>query len=141
MDIKIKRLRVNRLYTEGEMIINGMRATFTVEHTTSMLPVGTYTVRIVKRSARKQYIGIFKAEDGHYTGWKIGIGHSYLSSKSDNIICIGTPLIPGAIYKATPDYERITDRLMKCKLRNEPIELIISETNCIQNQPISHWLN
>lgn len=139
MEITIYRKRKNRLYTEGVLLINGGRQTYTVEATDVMLPHGDYIVRIVKKSARKQYISILQT-NGIPTEWKVGICHSYIGSKRDKTIAIGTPLIPGAIYKATKDYERIVDRLMKCMDRNEPIQLTISETNCTTNQPISHWL-
>lgn len=139
MNILIKRLRMNGLYTEGELLINDLRTTFTVECTNFMLPAGDYHLRIVKRSARKQSLNIFvNSKD---TGWKVGIGHSYRSSKAHRIICIGEPLIPGAIYKGTKEYERLIDRLTKCKDRKEEITLTISETRCIENRPIKHWLD
>ena len=40
MEIILYRMRSNPLYTEGELFINGNRATFTVEPTDRMLPVG-----------------------------------------------------------------------------------------------------
>lgn len=151
MEIKVKRLAMNGLYTEGVLVINDMRTTSTVEHTQSMLPVGTYSVRIVKRSARKQYIGIFRNEEttiSHNpfrinvpnTGWKIGVGHSWISCKKDCLICIGERLIPGAMCKGGKEYERLIDRLTKCKERNESITLIVTESQCIENKPIRHWL-
>ena len=56
MEITIYRKRKNDLYTEGVLHINGGRQTYTVEATDVMLPEGQYIVRIVKKSARKQYI-------------------------------------------------------------------------------------
>lgn len=138
MNITINRLRSNYLYTEGELRINGLRNTFSVEASEIMLPVGTYSVRIVKRSARKQSLNIFL--DGVDTGWNIGLDHSWIGSKKNRIICIGTPLIPGATYKGSKDFERINDRISKCVARNEPIELTITETYCVSNNPIRYWL-
>ena len=139
MEITIYRKRKNDLYTEGVLHINGGRQTYTVEATDVMLPEGEYIVRIVKKSARKQYISILK-QNGYPTDWKIGIDHSFIGSKKNRIIAIGTQLIPGAIFKGAKHFERITDRLMKCMDREETITLCISEVNCLANQPISHWL-
>ena len=138
MEITIYRKRKNDLYTEGVLHINGGRQTYTVEASDVMLPEGEYIVRIVKKSARKQYISILK-QNGYPTDWKIGIDHSFIGSKKNRIIAIGTQLIPGAVYKATEIYERIIKRLEKCKARKEVINLIIDESHLVQNQPISHW--
>ena len=144
MNITIYRNFKNALYTEGKMHINGGFQTYTLESTTNMLPEGNYIVRIVKKSARKQYIGIFATDD---TGsiltssrWKIGIGSSFIHSKKRRMIIIGIPLIRGAMYKSAKDYNRITDRLMKCITRREPITLTITESRCRPSTPTCHWL-
>jgi len=139
MEIVIYRKNTNRLYTEGELVVNGDRQTFTAEASAVMLPAGSYTLRIVKKSQRKQSLVIFR-QDGKSTLWRIGIGHSYIGSLKDHIIAIGTPLIPGAVYKASRDYERLMDRFSKCTERKESMTLIISEEYCHPNQPIQHWL-
>lgn len=139
MTITINRDYKNDLYTEGRLLINGLLQTYTVEDTASMLPEGEYIVRIVKQSARKQTISIFRPVR-RATGWSIGMGHSFRCSKKHKRIVIGQPLKRGAIYKATPDFERITDRLMKCIDRNENITLVISESKCSHFAPIVHWL-
>ena len=150
MEITISRQSMNHLYTMGQLRINGQHQTFTVEDTQSMLPAGRYIVRIVKRSARRQTICIFSSEgDSHAPLSAITVCHSWIGCRkyrqqrnhpSLSPVSIGTPLIPGAMYKGIPVYERITDRLMKCSARKELITLSVSERNCIQNRPISHWL-
>ena len=150
MEIYINRQKINQLYTMGALSINGQHQTFTVEHTESMLPAGLYQVRIVKHSARKQSICIFSSEGNNHSPLSvITICHSWIGCRDYrkrrhrppmSPISIGTPLIPGAMYKGTADYERITDRLMKCMARKEPITLWISERGSIHNRPISHWL-
>lgn len=138
MQIVIYRTKKNYLYTEGELTINDDRLTFTVEATACMLPAGNYLLRIVKKSERKLSLVVFDT-DGTSTGWRIGIGSSFISSQKEHIIAIGEQLIPGALYKATCNYERLVDRLSKCKSRGESVELVISERFCRHNKPIKHW--
>ena len=148
MELSLTRTSTNCLYTLGSLRINGRHQTYTVEYTLSMLPAGQYTVRIVKYSARKQSICIFSSSGdghGHSPLSVITVCHSWISCRkfrrpSKSPIGIGLPLIPGAMYKGTPHYERITDRLMKCTARKESITLTISGRNCIHEQPVSHWL-
>ncbi len=139
MEIIIFRTHKNRLYTEGELTINDDRQTFTVEATECMLPAGEYILRIVKKSERKLSLSIFRT-DGSPTGWRIGIGTSFVDSNKKHVIAIGSKLLPGTVYKSTPDYERLVDRLTKCNRRKERITLVISERFCKQNEPINHWL-
>jgi len=139
MQIVIYRTNKNRLYTEGELVINDDHQTFTVEATDCMLPAGKYLLRIVKKSERKQSLSIF-SQEGKNTGWRIGIGSSFITSRKERIIAIGSRLIPGAVYKATSDYERLVDRISKCSNRKEEVELVISESFCKKDQPINHWL-
>lgn len=137
MLIEIKRHNTNDLYTEGRLYINDMRTTYTVEASECMLPAGIYRLKIVKKSARKQSLAIICDETP--TGWTLGIGQSWISSKKNHIIAIGQPFFPGAVYKATPVYERIVDRLMKCEARGESIRLVITDDNCTHGLPIRHW--
>lgn len=139
MLIEIKRLKSNRLYTEGRLYINDMRNTLTVESSELMLPAGQYVLQLVNKNERKRELIIFKA-NGIKTGWRIGIGNSWIGSKNDHAICIGEYLIPGAVYKAAPIYERIIKRLEKCKDREESIHLIIHDEDCTPSVPISYWL-
>lgn len=138
MLIEIKRNNTNDLYTEGRLHINDMRTTFTIESTETMLPVGIYQVKIVKKSARKQSLVIFNENTS--TEWALGICLSWIGSKKQHIIGIGQPFFPGALYKATAIYERIVDRLMKCEARGEGVRLIITDDNITHGLPISHWL-
>lgn len=137
MLIEIKRHHTNDLYSEGRFYINDMLTTHTVEATDCMLPAGIYQLRIVKKSARKQSLVIFL--DDHPTDWSIGIGLSWIGSKKNRIIAIGQPFFPGAVNRAAPIFERITDRLMKCEARGESIQLIISDDQCIPCKPIRYW--
>lgn len=134
MQITINRQNKNHLYTEGTLLINGKAITLTVEATQTMLSPGTYQVRLSKKKARRRLIGI------RNTPWSIGIGHSWLSSHRDHLITLGKFLIPGALYRATPVYERLFDRIEKCERRHEPITLTIREDCCTSCHPISHWL-
>lgn len=139
MILSVKRLKSNRLYTEGQLHINDMRTTLTVESTEIMLPAGQYVLQLVNKNERKRELIIFNA-DGSKTGWRIGFGNSWIGSKKDHTICIGQYLIPGALYQAAPIYERIIKRLEKCKERKESILLFIYEDDCSPSAPIQHWL-
>lgn len=156
MIISINRQQINRLYTMGELRINGLRQTYCVEASECMLPVGSYILRIVKHSARKQSLCIFPCDSDSHSESPIStitLCHSWVGCKklaqsqdtpspslSLSPIAIGLPLMPGAMHKGTKDFERITDRLMKATQRGEDIDLIISEANATHGQPISWWL-
>ena len=134
MNITINRQKKNRLYTQGILMINGKAITTTIEATQTMLSSGTYQVRLRKKQASRRLIGIIN------TSWSIGIGHSWLNSHQGHLITIGDFLIPGALYRATPVYERLFDRIEKCEHRHESITLTIREDRCTSCHPISHWL-
>ena len=139
MIIEIKRLRKNRLYTESELHINDRKTTYAVESSADMLPVGIYTLQIVKLSARKQKLCVFG--DGFINlEWTIGIAHSWIGSKKNKVIAIGEPFYPGAVNKASAEFERLIDRITKCMERNEHIQFIISEDRCQPTEPIKYWL-
>lgn len=145
MLIEIRRFKSNVLYTEGVMYINDVHNTLTVESTERMLPAGHYTLKLYNKNAHKRELLILettssKKHVGHQpTGWKIGTSVSWIGSKREQTICIGQQLIPGALYKAAPIYERIIKRLEKCKDRKEPINLVIIDDGCKETVPISHW--
>ena len=145
MNIRIKRQTSNRLYTEGRLLVNDLKITHTVESTADMLPAGEYIIRLTKDKSRRRVIGIFSlnsqpsALNPHYTGWSIGIGHSWIGRRKQKVIAIGEVLIPGAVFKASETYERLFDRIEKCEGRHEPISLVIDESQCIENKPIKHW--
>lgn len=149
MELKVKRQTSNHLYTEGRLLVNDLKTTHTVESTADMLPAGKYIIRLTKDKSRRRVIGIFKADDSinhkpssinlKYTGWSIGIGHSWIGSRKHQVIAIGDVLIPGAVFKASETYERLFDRIEKCEQRNEPITFVIDESQCIENNPIKHW--
>lgn len=140
MEIILYRMRSNRLYTEGELFINGDRATFTVESTDRMLPVGLYSLALIKRSARKQRLAI---QGTHHSGrgyWTVRAGNSYISARKRQAIIIGDPLIPGVVYHSRFLFDRLISRLTKCRERGETISFEISEARCRQTQPIGQWL-
>ena len=58
MNIKINRTITTRLYTMGELFINGSKTTLTVEDTLTMLEPGIYRVRLIKGSSRRFEIAI-----------------------------------------------------------------------------------
>lgn len=139
MEVSIERQNTNYLYTEGRLFINGDLQTYTVESTEIMLPAGKYLLRLVAKNAHKRELAIFTPQ-GEPTCWRIGIEHSWIGSKKTKTIVIGQRFFPGALYKATPDYQRIIKRLEKCKSRNEAINLIITDTYCVTNKPLNHWI-
>lgn len=138
MKVSIERQKTNRLYTEGRLVINDDPQTYTVESTEIMLPAGEYLLKLVTKNAHRRELEIFSVS-GEPTCWRIGIEQSWIGSKKTKTIVIGQQLIPGALYKATPDYQRIIKRLEKCKARNEAINLTISDNCCKETTPISHW--
>lgn len=143
MKITVKRLTINRLYTEGQLLINHTPTTHTVESTELMLPPGHYIVRLTKTKDRRRVIAILPTSlhprRPSTPTTSIGIGQSWIASRKHHVIAIGQPLIPGAVYKATEVYERLFDRIEKCEARKELIHLTITEHGCRENHPISHW--
>ena len=140
MEIILYRMRSNPLYTEGELFINGNRATFTVEPTDRMLPVGSYSVGFIKRSARKQQLVILGAKPAGQSRWTFDAGNSYLDARKRQAIVVGEPLIPGGVIRSPKEFARLVSRLTKCRDRGVSITLAISEARCRQTQPIRQWL-
>lgn len=146
MLIEIRRLKSNRYYTEGVMYINDMHNTLTVECTEHMLTAGHYTLKLHNKNAHKRELLILDTPSNMkhgahlHTGWKIGTAASWIGSKRKRTISIGQQLIPGALYKAAPIYERIIKRLEKCKERKEIIHLVINDEECSPTEPIRYWL-
>ena len=149
MTITINRRTANTLYTMGALNVNGILVSYTLEATGSKLPVGTYIVRIIKKSERKQDICIIPKTQGLETSpiSKITTGHSWKSagkiSRNEHLdfsaVLIGNVLTPGVMYKSEKDIERLTDRLMKCIQRNESIDLIVTEANMVESTPTALW--
>ena len=149
MTITINRRTKNPLYTMGALCVNGIPVSYTLEATGSKLPVGTYIVRIIKKSERKQDICIIPKAQGLEPSpiSQITISHSWKSagkiSRNEHLdfsaVLIGNVLTPGVMYKSEKDIERLTDRLMKCILRNEPIALVVTEANLIESTPTALW--
>lgn len=140
MEIILYRMRSNRLYTEGELFINGNRATFTVESSDRMLPIGTYSLDLLKRSSRKQQLVILGAKPSGHGRWTVQTGNSYRDAHKRQAIVVGDPLTPGVVYRSPRIFQRLISRLTKCRARGESITLEISEARCRQTQPIRQWL-
>lgn len=149
MTITINRRTTNPLYTMGALCVNGIPVSYTLEATNSKLPIGAYIIRIIKKSARKQDICIISKTQDLVTSpisW-ITIGHSWKSASRISVkehlcfssVLIGNVLTPGVMYKSEKDIERLTDRLMKCILRNEAIALVVTEANLIESTPTALW--
>ena len=149
MTITINRRTTNTLYTMGTLNVNGIPASYTLEATGSKLPVGTYIVRIIKKSERKQDICIIPKAQGVEPSpiSQITTGHSWKSASKISAkehlyfstVLIGNVLTPGVMYKSDKDIERLTDRLMKCIQRNEAIDLVVSEANVVETTPTALW--
>ncbi len=149
MTITINRRTTNTLYTMGALCVNGIPVSYTLEATGSKLPVGTYIVRIIKKSERKQDICIIPKTQGLEPSpiSKFTIGHSWKSASKISVrehlhfssVLIGNVLTPGVMYKSEKDIERLTDRLMKCILRNEAIDLVVTEANVVETTPTALW--
>lgn len=140
MNVKIIRTRTNALYTQGVLSINGDSQALTIEATPEMLPAGLYRLRLVTIHAHLRKLIV---HDWH-TDCSIGIciSHtaiSHIGCRREKAIAIGEELIPGALYRATPVYERIVKRLEKCQKRGEHILLVIDEEHCRHDNPCRHW--
>lgn len=143
MQIEIRRTHTTRLYTSGIIIINDQKTTHSVEDTLSMLPVGTYRIALTKGNKRRRLIAIFRtrADQGTSGGqiYHFEPSGSYISSHKNHSICIGTPIIPGALKQGGEVYERLFDRIEKAEDRHEDITLIITDANITHSDPISYW--
>lgn len=146
MIITISRFMKTTLYTEGRIIVNGLRQTYCVEATTEMLPVGEYLLRLISINPRCRTLQLYRVNAcgrSQSTGWSLGCGNSWKNSKKSHTVCLGEILIPGAVKQSQKAYERLIKRLEKCKERNETILLQVREESTCQEppmQPISHWL-
>ena len=130
MEITVKRLTTNRLYTEGSMIVNGMEFTSTLEDTPTMLPAGIYHVTLIRQAEGPRRI-CFNGNSG------LTRGNVWKDARPDGSIVIGEPLIPGCVVRSRAAYDRLLERIEKCKT---PITLYICNDQCRPDQPISHWL-
>lgn len=142
MEIKITRNQTTRLYTLGTLYINGMRTTYTVEDTLTMLEPGTYIVRLSKGISRRRVIAIIPDNKTSINVQKVHYlepNGSHTSSRKHLSICIGEWIIPGALKNGLEPYNRLFDRIEKAEDRKEPITLTIYDDNMEQHEPISYW--
>ena len=142
MEIKITRNQTTRFYTLGTLFINGMRTTYTVEDTLTMLEPGTYVVRLNKGVSRRRVIAIIPDNKTSINVQKVHYlepNGSHISSRKNLSICIGEPIIPGALKKGLDVYNRLFDRIEKTEDRKESIILTIYDGAMEQHEPISYW--
>lgn len=146
MQIEIHRTQTNRLYTEGHIIVNGANFSHTIEHTSTMLPTGKYKVVLKKISSSHRAIAIIpqsNKEDAHLStieqgaSWITANKIALKQSLTTSPILIGSPLIPGVIKHSANSYNRLFERLKKCKTE---VTLTIRDTQCKPNAPSSHWV-
>lgn len=141
MQIELRRLKANHLYTEGQIIVNDLvTIPYSIEHTFTMLPIGEFRIRLAKDKKRRRVIGIFPMKGENLLAY-FEAGHSYLSGKNNRNIIIGEQVIPGAVQKGREHYDRLFDRIEKCEQRNEPITLTITDKCCAESTPVSYWLH
>lgn len=141
MQAKITRTRTNALYTEGNLTINGEDQTRTIESTVHMLPAGLYRLQLVTIHAHLRELIVHDWHTGRTLGIRISpTATSHIGCQREKAIAIGEELIPGALYRATPVYERIVKRLEKCQKRGEPILLVIDDDRCRHSNPVRHWV-
>lgn len=147
MQIEIQRLTTNRLYTEGHIIVNGANFSHTIEHTFNMLPIGRYKIVLKKLSCSHRAIVIIP-QHASVTPDFVSIieqGNSWITAQNITLkqsltmspIIIGTPLTPGVVKCSTEAYNRLFERLKKCKTE---ITLTIRDNLCKPNSPSSHWV-
>lgn len=139
--VKITRNRTNPLYTEGILSINGEVQSLTIESTSEMLPAGLYRLQLITIHAHLRELIVHDWDTGSSIGIRISpTATSHIGCHRESAIAIGEELIPGALYKSTPVYERIVKRLEKCQKRREHILLVIDEEHCRHSSPCRHWL-
>lgn len=142
MEIKVNRTITTRLYTMGEIFINGSKTTHTVEDTLTMLEPGLYQVRLIKGNSRRREIAIIpdnKSSIQVQKPHRFEPNGSHISSRKNLSICLGEWLIPGALKKGLEVYNRLFDRLEKAEGRKEPINLLIIDQNAEHRDPITYW--
>lgn len=147
MQIEIHRLTSNPLYTEGHITVNGADFCHAIEHTPLMLPTGKYKVELKKISSSHRVIAIIPLSsadcDRHQSliesgdSWITARNIAHSQSLTMSPIIIGTPLIPGVIKQSANIYNRLFERLKKCKT---VVTLTIHDNHCKPNSPISHWV-
>lgn len=119
MEIILNRTQSNHLYTEGVLIINGIKYAHTEEHTFTMPSPGVYSIT---RTNLRQF---FCA------------GNSWRDALTANRIIMGDPVIPGVVIHSRHFLDRLHWRIKKCKTL---ITLTITDSGCKEVPPISHWL-
>lgn len=147
MQIEIHRLTSNHLYTEGHIIVNGANFSHTIEHTFNMLPIGRYKIELKKLSCSHRVIAIIPHHASLTPDFVSTIeqGNSWITAQNIALkqlltmspIIIGTPLTPGVVRCSSEAYNRLFERLKKCRTE---VTLIIRDNLCKPNLPNSHWV-
>lgn len=147
MQIEIHRLTSNPLYTEGHITVNGADFCHSIEHTPIMLPKGRYKIELKKLSSSHRviaiiphhasmtsdFVSIIEQGNSWITAQKIALKQSLTMSP----IIIGTPLTPGVVKCSSEAYNRLFERLKKCRTE---VTLTIRDNLCKPNSPSSHWV-
>lgn len=142
MYLKINRTTTTRLYTMGELSVNGIQISQTVEDTLTMLEPGIYSVHLSKCKSRRREITIVP---DNKTSIQVQKSHrflpngSHISSRKNLSIGIGEWVIPGSLKQGLQVYNRLFDRLEKAEGRKESIMLIIADDNAKHCEPLSLW--
>lgn len=140
MKLEIVRKKANHLYSEGQLLVNGrLYIPYTVEHTFSMLPVGTYTMRLVNHEEEhRRLIGICGKNKRPFAFFETG--NSFLELKNKKSVLVGECAMPGALKKGKTYYVRLFERMKKCQERQEEMTLTITDAKCESSEPLKHWL-
>lgn len=147
MQIEIHRLTSNPLYTEGHITVNGADFSNSIEHTPVMLPIGRYKIELKKLSCSHRVIAIipqhasmtsdFVSIIGQGNSWKTAQNIALKQLLTMSPIIIGTPLTPGVVKCSSEAYNRLFERLKKCRTE---VTLTILDNLCKPNTPNSHWV-
>lgn len=142
MRIVLTRTKVSAKATDGVITIDGIRVADCAEHTPSMLPRGTYGVRIDRCTQYRRKMPVICIEHQasciHCKKRQILSTHAVLPvycpmikigngvfNRTDGSIIIGDRYLNGIVLHSAPYYDRLIDRLDKAQNRGEQITLTI----------------
>ena len=142
MRILLTRTNVSQNATDGVITIDGIRVADCAEHTPTMLPQGTYGVRIDRCTQYRRKMPVICIE--HQASCFLCKKHKILSThavlpvycpmikigngvfnRTDGSIIIGDRYLNGIVLRSAPYYDRLIDRLDKAQNRGEQITLTI----------------
>ena len=147
MKIIKERTETNRAFTAGPLSVNGETvAHYTLEHTTSMIPAGTYQLTLVHEVGKRHRQLAIVAEDYEPSlPYTIVIatlisGNSYRNVINKSDILLGEKIISGAVIHSRDIYNRLFERIEKCIARGERITLHITNKDMSENDVPKFWL-